>query len=55
MKNPYDIYNDNRAYFGYERGYTEGVDGFADYVRKNFRIGINTIEELAEEFKKKDE
>lgn len=26
MKNPYDIYNDNRAYQGYKRGVSEALD-----------------------------
>lgn len=29
MKNPYDIYNDNRAYHGYKRGVLEALDEFS--------------------------
>lgn len=30
---------------------TEAIDDFSEYLKKNFRIGVNTIDEVVKSFK----
>lgn len=33
----------------------EVIDKFAEYIKKNFRIGVNTIDEIVKEFKERND
>lgn len=35
----------------YEQGKSDAIDDFADYLKKNFRIGVNTIDEVVKNYK----
>lgn len=35
----------------YQQGGTDAIDEFDKYLKKNFKIGINTIDDVVKEFK----
>lgn len=48
MKNPYDIYNDNRAYFGYERFRKDIKEYIKGIENKNNGRTLEVLEEILE-------